>query len=75
METEKPQKELSSTEKLAKRLNELLIAFFDKLKFKEGEHWFKKFIKITIRVLSILFLIAISPLLIVLVLLIIFAAS
>ena len=75
MSANKKEKELSWPEKLAKRSNEMLIAFFDKLKFKKGEHWAKKTFKILIRVISILILIALSPLILITILLIIGLAS
>lgn len=75
MESEKKQHNLSWPEKLAKSTNEALIAFFNKLKFKKGEHWFKKFIKIMIRVISILTLIALSPLILITIFLMIALAS
>mgnify|MGYP007079508322 CR=1 FL=1 len=75
MKTEKKQQNLSWPEKLAKRTNEALIALFDKLKFKKGEHWFKKFVKILIRVISVLTLIALSPLIAITIFLMIALAS
>lgn len=70
METKKTQKQLSSVEKLAKRSNELLQLSFENIKFKKGESWFIKFLKLIIHAFGILLFAVLSPLIVALLLVI-----
>lgn len=65
MEENTKKKEVSYLQKMWDNFIRFIEKAGDNLKFKEGENLFIKFLKVLLRIIGILVLIAISPLLIV----------
>ncbi|MGB0886379.1 MAG: hypothetical protein ACPGVH_09735 [Chitinophagales bacterium] len=75
MTDSKNEKKDSWLSRLGKKSWSLVERFFESLKFKNDDLWYQKGLKILIRVISTLILIALSPLIITTIILIIALAS